>query len=146
LSLTPRTAAFRPEPGDWTYRRIGCPSGVTTRTAGQFTALPQREMNTMIYIRTDRPNPPPDLSAVRAALREALRSAPEPERPGLVRALAVLDTFDSQDVPTDVKWARRVLSVAGLDPQESEVKAVAALRAARPGLGLREATTLVRDL
>ncbi|MGW1199983.1 hypothetical protein ACWD4B_29720 [Streptomyces sp. NPDC002536] len=88
----------------------------------------------------------PDLTPVKDALRTALGEAEEAERPGLERALAIVEEFASADQVATQDWARKTLAVAGVDPVTHEVKAVRALRQARPGLGLKEAVDLVRSL
>ncbi|MFD9511209.1 hypothetical protein [Streptomyces mirabilis] len=100
----------------------------------------------MFMFQPDRPNPLPHLAPIKESLQEALNSADETDRPGLRRALAILDRFLSSDGPATEDWARRTLAVAGIDPKRKEMKAIQALRSARPDLGLKEATTLVRLL
>ncbi|GHF29168.1 hypothetical protein GCM10010359_34550 [Streptomyces morookaense] len=88
----------------------------------------------------------PDLTPVKDALRTALGEADEAERPGLERALAIVEEFASADQAATQDWARKTLAVAGVDPVAQEVKAVRALRQARHGLGLKEAVDLVKSL
>ena len=101
----------------------------------------------MIYLPLPNRPSPPDLEPVRNAIQDALNNADETERPGLRRALDIVDEFVSADrSPATEEWARKALAVAGVDPKAKEIKAVQALRAARPGLGIKEATALVRSL
>ncbi|MFJ5675241.1 hypothetical protein [Streptomyces sp. NPDC093097] len=94
----------------------------------------------------NRPSPP-DLEPVRSAIQDALNDANESEHPGLRRALDIVDEFASTDRSAATEeWARKALAVAGVDPKAKEIKAVQALRAARPSLGMKEATALVRSL
>ncbi|MFH8383943.1 hypothetical protein ACH4E7_23850 [Kitasatospora sp. NPDC018058] len=89
---------------------------------------------------------PANLEALRAALRAALETADEEERPGLRRAVDIVEGFVAGAGPIGVEWARKVLELAGVDPRTAEVRAVKELRSARPGLGLKEAVALVKAL
>lgn len=101
----------------------------------------------MIYLPLPNRPSPPDLEPIRNAIQDALNNADEAERPGLRRALDIVDEFVSTDrSPATEEWARKALAVAGVDPKAKEIKAVQALRAARPSLGIKEATALVRSL
>ncbi|MDH6121974.1 hypothetical protein [Kitasatospora sp. GAS204B] len=86
------------------------------------------------------------LDPVRQALERALIEADQEERPGLRRALEILDGFGPTSGPVDPEWARKVLATAGVDPRTAEVKAVRELRSAHQGLSLKEAAGLVRTL
>ncbi|GAA4620520.1 hypothetical protein GCM10023108_49980 [Saccharopolyspora hordei] len=86
-----------------------------------------------------------DLDDGREAVRRALQDAPEAERPGLERALAVLDSVTGSEAP-QVRWTREVLAEAGIDPVEREVAAVREVRKRMPGLSLVAAVELVRSL
>lgn len=88
----------------------------------------------------------PSLDPVKGALRAALEEAGEAERPGLQRALAIVEEFDAADQAATADWARKTLAVAGVDPVTHEIRAVKAIRQARPGLGLKEAVDLVKSL
>ncbi|WP_333736251.1 hypothetical protein [Streptomyces sp. IBSBF 2806] len=100
----------------------------------------------MFIFQPNQPHPLPHLAPIREALQEALNDADETDRPGLQRALGILDRFLSSDGPATEDWAKRTLAVAGIDPSKKEVKAIQALRSARPDLGLKEATNIVRSL
>ncbi|MEU7163087.1 hypothetical protein AB0A70_00305 [Streptomyces morookaense] len=88
----------------------------------------------------------PDLTPVKDALRTALGEADEAERPGLQRALAIVEEFASADQVATQDWARKTLAVAGIDPATHEIRAIKALRQARPGLTLKEGVDLVKSL
>src|SRR5947208_3628706 len=77
----------------------------------------------MIYLPlTNRPSPP-DLDPVRSAIQDALNDANESERPGLRRALDIVDEFVSADrSPATEEWARKTLAVAGVDPKAKEIQ------------------------
>ncbi|MFE9448698.1 hypothetical protein [Streptomyces sp. NPDC006739] len=101
----------------------------------------------MIYLPLPNRPTPPDLTPVVKAIQDALNNADDTERPGLRKALDIVDEFASADrSPATEEWARKALAVAGVDPSTKEIKAVQALRAARPSLGIKEATALVRSL
>ena len=93
------------------------------------------------------PNEPPlavvrDLAEARTALEQALARADERTRPGLEEAVRVLRQFDRTDDELLLDWAHRTLDRASVDPERNEVQAIAALRAAVPGMNLRAATAL----
>ncbi|MEU8708573.1 hypothetical protein [Streptomyces sp. NPDC048565] len=101
----------------------------------------------MYYLKMGRSAPKPDLGPVKSAVQQALNDASEVERPGLSRALEVIDGLIRTDQgPATVEWARTTLAVAGIDPFGKETKAIQALRAARPGIKIREAGILVREV
>jgi NADH dehydrogenase FAD-containing subunit len=99
----------------------------------------------MFFSQSNRPKPA-NLEVLRAALRAALDTADEEERPGLRRAVDIVEGFVAGAGPAGVEWARKVLELAGIDPRTAEVRAVKELRTARPGLGLKEAVALVKAL
>lgn len=89
---------------------------------------------------------PSDLDLLRAALQSALDTADEAERPGLRRALGLVEGFVPGVGPDGVQRARTVLAEAGVDPRTAEVTAVREVRRAYPALSLQEAVDLVRLL
>jgi NADH dehydrogenase FAD-containing subunit len=99
----------------------------------------------MFFSQPNRPKPA-NLETLSAALRAALDTADEGERPGLRRAIDIVEGFVAGAGPVGVEWARKVLELAGIDPRTAEVRAVKELRSARPGLGLKEAVALVKAL
>ncbi|MFK8846529.1 hypothetical protein [Streptomyces sp. Ac-502] len=103
--------------------------------------------SSMVYLPLPNRPSPPDLAPVRDAIQSALNDADEAERPGLRRALDIVNEFTPADgSPATEEWARKALAVAGVDPRVKEIKAIQALRTARPSLGMKEATALVRSL
>ncbi|MFE5587450.1 hypothetical protein [Kitasatospora sp. NPDC056531] len=99
----------------------------------------------MFFSQSNRPKPA-NLEVLRAALQAALDAAGEEERPGLRRAIHIVDGIVPSTGPAGREWARNVLELARIDPRTSEIKAVKELRSASPGLGLKEAVALVRAL
>ncbi|MFW5416090.1 hypothetical protein J0910_05650 [Nocardiopsis sp. CNT-189] len=83
-----------------------------------------------------------DIDSAVEALRGALDGADPAERPGLLRALAILE--QETDADPRIRWTRQVLADAGVDPREKEVQAVKAVRDALPGLTLQQAVDLVK--
>ncbi|MFJ4188812.1 hypothetical protein [Kitasatospora sp. NPDC089509] len=94
---------------------------------------------------SDTPKPS-DLDVLRTALQTALDTAAEEERPGLRRALGLVEDFVPGVGPDGVARTRTLLAAAGIDPRTAEVKAVREVRRAHPGLSLQEAVDLVRLL
>ncbi|MEU8582272.1 hypothetical protein [Streptomyces abikoensis] len=87
-----------------------------------------------------------DSQAVADAVREALETASEAERPGLERAAALIALHAARpEREIRAEWTRGVLAAAGVDPREQEVHAVRAVRRAEPGLSLKAAVQLVRE-
>ncbi|CAL9578506.1 MULTISPECIES: hypothetical protein [unclassified Streptomyces] len=86
-----------------------------------------------------------DAPAVRRAVRAAVADAAPEERAGLERALALVERECARtDAEVRGRWAREVLAEAGVDVDD-QVKAVAAIRRAAPGLGLSQAVELARE-
>ncbi|MFI6642189.1 hypothetical protein [Streptomyces sp. NPDC050504] len=86
-----------------------------------------------------------EADAITEALRGALESAPEAERAGLERALAVVaEATAADDAALKARWVRKVLAEAGCEEAPDSVAAIKALRAAEPGLSLLQAVTLAK--
>ncbi|WP_228979840.1 hypothetical protein [Streptomyces sp. DH12] len=82
---------------------------------------------------------------IRRDLRLALAAATDAERPGLERALTVVEAQCARgDDDVLAQWTRGVLEAAGVDPDRDHVKAVAAVRTAVPELSLLAAHRLVK--
>ncbi|MCC2334318.1 hypothetical protein [Cellulomonas wangsupingiae] len=79
---------------------------------------------------------------VLAVLRDALADAPAEQRPGLERALQLVEAVRHDDDTLKADYARRLLREAGVDPGTDEVRAVRVLRERIPGLGLAAAVDL----
>ncbi|MER8188650.1 hypothetical protein [Kitasatospora sp. NPDC094015] len=87
-----------------------------------------------------------DADVVAAALARALEGAPAAERPGLERALAVVEaTAAATEVQVRADWARSRLAAVGFAGDLDSVAAVKALRQAEPALSLLAAVQLQRD-
>ncbi len=70
-----------------------------------------------------------------ALLREALSTAPEDERPGLERAVALVERAAAvPDSEVRGRWVRQRLAAAGYEGPADAVAAVRILRTAEPGL------------
>ncbi|WP_175407147.1 hypothetical protein [Streptomyces sp. TRM64462] len=88
-----------------------------------------------------------DGNDIRLALRGALASAADTERPGLERALAIIEAQCARsDGEVLAHWARSILDDAGIDAAREHVKAVAAVRKAVPDLSLLAANRLVTEV
>ncbi|MFD7920657.1 hypothetical protein ACFV3R_15710 [Streptomyces sp. NPDC059740] len=85
-----------------------------------------------------------DLEIVRSRLESALAEADPELAPGLRYALDVVTELDDERTDLRTEWARGVLETEGVDPRAHEVRAVKALRDARPGLSLRDAVEMVK--
>ncbi|CAL9554117.1 hypothetical protein SUDANB178_04459 [Streptomyces sp. enrichment culture] len=87
-----------------------------------------------------------DSDVVLEALREALDGAPERERAGLERALAVVGGVAGADEgPLRAAWVRERLAGVGFAGDVGSVAAIKALRQAEPDLSLLAAVQLQRD-
>ncbi|MFF7336192.1 hypothetical protein ACFZAT_02520 [Streptomyces sp. NPDC008163] len=87
-----------------------------------------------------------DADAVAAALREELARAADVDRPGLERALALVEARTGvPDAELRGRWAARRITAGGYDGPLDAVAAVKALRQAEPGLSLRQAVQLSRE-
>ncbi|MEU7042843.1 hypothetical protein AB0A77_17495 [Streptomyces varsoviensis] len=84
-----------------------------------------------------------DSDVFREALVAAVATADACTEPGLRRALELLDTTTRDDHDIKVRWARACLRDNGIEPGDTGMRAVKALRSAAPGLGLKDAVKLV---
>ncbi|MEY6566331.1 hypothetical protein AB8B12_15610 [Streptomyces sp. PGLac3x] len=85
-----------------------------------------------------------DSDEVLAALEHALADAPETERPGLERALAVAHAARLDEDTLRTRWLDARLSSVAFTGDRDSVAAVRALRKAEPTLSLTEAVSLLR--
>ncbi|MFF0201372.1 hypothetical protein [Streptomyces sp. NPDC005017] len=87
-----------------------------------------------------------DADVVAAALRRALAAAPPEERPGLERAVALVETgAAATESELRARWVRTRLDAVGFTGDITSVAAVKALRKAERGLSLLAAVELHRD-
>ncbi|MFF7381769.1 hypothetical protein [Streptomyces griseoluteus] len=84
-----------------------------------------------------------DSDAILAAVRQALADAPPEERPGLERAVALVESTaaDSEDALC-ARWVRARLADTGFTGDIASMAALRALRKAEPSLGLLTAVEL----
>ncbi|WP_431044039.1 hypothetical protein ACQUSR_20500 [Streptomyces sp. P1-3] len=79
-------------------------------------------------------------------LRRALATADEVERPGLERAVALVNEQAAlTEAELRVRWVRRALAGSGVDEQTDQVSVVRALRKAEPELGVAAAVRLATE-
>ncbi|MFH8381227.1 hypothetical protein ACH4E7_09805 [Kitasatospora sp. NPDC018058] len=86
-----------------------------------------------------------DSTAAAAAIRTALDSADPVDIPGLRRALELMVLAQGTDSELLKEWTLHRLREAEVDPQDG-LAAVRALRKAEPGLDLKTAVDLVKDV
>ncbi|MGW6581763.1 hypothetical protein ACWF76_20705 [Streptomyces globisporus] len=87
-----------------------------------------------------------DAPDVVAGLRRALETAPDAERPGLERALALAEESAARpDAELRGRWVRRRLDAAGHEGPADSVEAIKTLRQAEPGLTLLQAVTYAKE-
>ncbi|GGP35545.1 hypothetical protein [Streptomyces sindenensis] len=87
-----------------------------------------------------------DAPDVVAALRSALETAPDAERPGLERALALAERSAGRpDAELRGRWVRGRLDAAGYEGPADAVEAIKVLRQAEPGLTLLQAVTYAKE-
>ncbi|MFI5802712.1 hypothetical protein [Streptomyces sp. NPDC051561] len=79
-------------------------------------------------------------------LRTALATADDAERPGLERAVALVEAAPAP-APAELRghWARERIEAAGTEVKADSVVAVRALRKAEPGLSLVQAVALTKE-
>lgn len=86
-----------------------------------------------------------DADAIGEAVRQALAEASEEERPGLERAVALIDqAAAAHDDDLRARWVRGRLAAAGYEGTPDSVAGIKALRQAEPGLSLLAATQLAK--
>ncbi|MFH8336677.1 hypothetical protein [Streptomyces sp. AM6-12] len=87
-----------------------------------------------------------DADVVAAALRGALAEAPAGERPGLERAVALVEsTAEATEAELRADWTRGRLAAVGFTGDLSSVAATKALRQAEPRLSLLAAVQLQKE-
>ncbi|GLP64522.1 hypothetical protein TUSST3_11420 [Streptomyces sp. TUS-ST3] len=87
-----------------------------------------------------------DADVVGAALRRALAEAPPEERPGLERAVALVEsTAAATEAGLRARWVRSRLADAGFTGDITSVAAVRALRKVEPQLSLLAAVQLQKE-
>ncbi|MDH6520923.1 hypothetical protein M2163_002091 [Streptomyces sp. SAI-135] len=87
-----------------------------------------------------------DADVVASALRQALAEAPPEERPGLERAVALVEsTGAATEAGLRARWVRSRLAAVGFTGDITSVAAVRALRKAEPKLSLLAAVELQKD-
>ncbi|MEV1046981.1 hypothetical protein [Streptomyces sp. NPDC049916] len=87
-----------------------------------------------------------DAPDVVTALRSALESAAEAERPGLERALVLAEEAAARpDGELRGDWVRQRLAAAGHEGPADSVEAIKVLRQAEPGLSLLQAVTYAKE-
>ncbi|QIQ03691.1 hypothetical protein [Streptomyces liangshanensis] len=87
-----------------------------------------------------------DADVVATALRQALAEAPPEERPGLERAVALVEsTAAATDGRLRARWVRSRLAAVGFTGDIASVAAVKALRQAEPQLSLLAAARLQKE-
>ena len=87
-----------------------------------------------------------DSDVVAAALRQALAGASPEERPGLERAVALVEsTADANEGRLRARWVRSRLDAVGFTGDPTSVAAVRALRQAEPRLSLLAAVNLQKE-
>ncbi|MEU1473755.1 hypothetical protein ACFYZ8_17310 [Streptomyces sp. NPDC001668] len=87
-----------------------------------------------------------DADVVGEALRQALAAAPPEERPGLERAVALVEsTAAATEAGLRARWVRSRLAAVGFTGDITSVAAVRALRKAEPRLSLLAAVELQKD-
>ena len=87
-----------------------------------------------------------DADMVAAALRKALAEASPEERPGLERAVALVEsTAAATEAQLRARWVRSRLAAVGFAGEIASVAAVKALRQAEPTLSLLAAVQLQKE-
>ncbi|MFJ2604660.1 hypothetical protein ACIQOU_25240 [Streptomyces sp. NPDC091279] len=98
-------------------------------------AGPSKKRDAVLVIRDTEP--------IAAALRQTLTDAPPEERPGLERALALVESVaEATEEKLRADWVRARLTAVGYDGEITSVRAVRALRQAEPQLSLLAAVQL----
>jgi hypothetical protein len=87
-----------------------------------------------------------DADVAATALRQALAEASPEERPGLERAVAIIEsTAAASESQLRARWFRSRLAVVGFTGDLASVAALKALRQAEPKLGLAAAVELQKE-
>ncbi|WP_031083500.1 hypothetical protein [Streptomyces sp. NRRL WC-3549] len=87
-----------------------------------------------------------DVQEITELLRQELGTATDDRRPGLERALALVEEVAAvPDAELRARWVRQRLAASGYEGPLDSVSAVKALRRAEPGLSLLQAVTYARE-
>lgn len=87
-----------------------------------------------------------EADAITERLRRALDTAPNAERPGLERALAlVAEAAAVPDAELRARWVRQRLDAAGYEGPPDSVRAIKTLREAEPALSLLAAVGYAKE-
>ncbi|MEU8971284.1 hypothetical protein AB0D11_18765 [Streptomyces monashensis] len=84
-----------------------------------------------------------DVDLAVTQIEQALADADPTLVPGLQHALELLRNLPSSEEDLQTEWARGVLAAAGVDPKH-EVRAIKALRDAKPELSLATAVEIAK--
>src|SRR5687767_10289279 len=88
-----------------------------------------------------------DADVIAETVRRALAEATPEERPGLERAAALIEEAAAgSDHALRARWVKERLAAAGYEGPADSVTAIKALRDAEPGLSLRSAVALAKDV
>ncbi|MER6131003.1 hypothetical protein [Streptomyces sp. NPDC001815] len=87
-----------------------------------------------------------DADVIAAAVRGALEEAPPEERPGLERAVALVErAAATEDGELRARWVRERMEAAGITDSYDSVHAIKALRREAPGLSLLQAVQMAKE-
>ena len=87
-----------------------------------------------------------DADVIAATVRWALDDAPPEERPGLERALALVEqAAATSDADLRARWVRERMAASGIEGSYDSVRAIKALRDAAPGLSLAQAVKMAKE-
>ncbi|MET9535797.1 hypothetical protein ABZY02_35475 [Streptomyces sp. NPDC006649] len=98
---------------------------------------------TFLFNRRHAPTVIRDVDVACTQIEQALTDADASLRPGLDYALGILRRLPSSEAEVEKEWATTVWAAAGIDPSQ-EVRAIKALRDAKPGLPLVTAVEIAK--
>ncbi|GAA2447525.1 hypothetical protein [Streptomyces glaucus] len=87
-----------------------------------------------------------DADVIAESVRSALAGAAPEERPGLERAVALIEqAAAASDADLRIRWVHERLAAAGYEGPADSVEAIKVLRGAVPGLSLLSAVRLSKE-
>lgn len=87
-----------------------------------------------------------DADVIAAAVRRCLDDASPEERPGLERAVNLVEeAAAASDADLRTRWVRERVTAAGIEGSYDSVHAIRALRQAAPGLTLLQARQMAKE-